>query len=465
MHLHGSSWTLSSNGRAAVAAESGALVGTGQSVGYESRIPANEPEGTHLFHSHGPDERALTNHGLFGNVIVEPPASTWLDPRSGIETSTGWDAIVQTATGANFREFVLDYHEIGNENEFIVDRNGQLVPQVDPLTHAYRPDGRALNYRSEPFLNRLTLGRAATGLVDESLEYSSYTYGDPATPTMRSYLGDPVKQRVVHAGSPVFHVHHVHGGSIRWRRQPGVEPTRISTPACRSILRWCRSSPSLHRQPVARPVGDLRRDRRVRQRWLPAERGRLPLSLSRGRALLLRHVGRMARVRHAAGRHRFDRRNASAPAGCPDRSKSVRPAVVSNELTRSSRPRSTSNSRRRVSLPPTTPRSSTGPSRAACTKGNRTTAGHGPATSQRHRADAGHCCSIRLLAGWLTLSSVPTLLSGRHSPRTTAQRRSSIRLRPGATYRRRGRAGRPACARLEPNPDSLQSTPSAPRSH
>ena len=292
MHLHGSSWTLSSNGRAAVAAESGALVGIGQSVGYEWRIPANEPEGTHYFHSHGPDERVLTNHGLFGNVIVEPPASTWLDPRSGIETSTGWDAIVQTATGVNFREFVLDYHQIGNENEFIVDRNGQLVPQVDPLTHAYRPDGDAFNYRSEPFLNRLTLGRAATGLVDESLEYSSYVYGDPATPTMRAYWATG-KQRVVHAGSEVFHVHHVHGGSIRWRRQPGVEPTNFRRRPAEASSAGA-AAVRAHRQPVARPVGDLRRDRRVRQRWLPAERGRLPLSLSRGRAVLLRH-GAMAR--------------------------------------------------------------------------------------------------------------------------------------------------------------------------
>ncbi len=228
IHLHGSSWTLAANGRPAVASESGALAKSGGSVGYEWRIPEDEPEGTHYFHSHGPDERALTNHGLFGNLIVEPPGSTWLDPRTERPTETGWDAIVQTQTGANFREFVLDYHEIGNENEFITDGSGGLVPQVDPITHAYRPDGRALNYRSEPFLNRLRLGLAATGRIDESLEYSSYAYGDPATPTMRSYLGDPVKQRVVHAGSEVFHVHHVHGGSIRWRRQPGVEPTNLA---------------------------------------------------------------------------------------------------------------------------------------------------------------------------------------------------------------------------------------------
>ena len=34
-----------------------------------------------------------------------------------------------------------------------------------------------------------------------------------------------MKQRIVHGGSEVFHVHHVHGGAVRWRRQPGVEPT------------------------------------------------------------------------------------------------------------------------------------------------------------------------------------------------------------------------------------------------
>jgi hypothetical protein len=45
---------------------------------------------------------------------------------------------------------------------------------------------------------------------------------------LRGYLGDPVKQRVVHAGSEVFHVHHVHGGSTRWLRQPAAEPSRFA---------------------------------------------------------------------------------------------------------------------------------------------------------------------------------------------------------------------------------------------
>jgi FtsP/CotA-like multicopper oxidase with cupredoxin domain len=99
------------------------------------------------------------------------------------------------------------------------------VVQVDPYTSAYRPGDRAMNYRSEPFMNRLALQQQTVGRFDKSAAYSSYVFGDPATPIARSYLGDPVKQRVVHGGSEVFHVHHVHGGSIRWRRQPGAEPT------------------------------------------------------------------------------------------------------------------------------------------------------------------------------------------------------------------------------------------------
>jgi hypothetical protein len=42
---------------------------------------------------------------------------------------------------------------------------------------------------------------------------------------MRTYLGDRVKQRIVHAGSEVFHVHHVHGGGIRWRKHSRASTT------------------------------------------------------------------------------------------------------------------------------------------------------------------------------------------------------------------------------------------------
>lgn len=221
--LHGAGVRVLGGGPALVSNPK-AYATPGATVSYEWQVPVGEPEGTHYFHSAG-NEREQVDHGLFGALIVEPPGSSWADPRSGAPLRVGWDAIIKQPRGPSFREFALIYHEVGNEAYQVTTRDGGFAPLVDPLTQAYRPGSRALNYRSEPFMNRLSLGKQRTGRVDESLAYSSYAYGDPATPIMRSYVGEPVKQRVVHGGSEVAHVHHVHGGSIRWRRQPGTEPT------------------------------------------------------------------------------------------------------------------------------------------------------------------------------------------------------------------------------------------------
>lgn len=228
LHLHGSALHLAGSGAPAIATNPAAIVGPGASVTYEWWVPADEPEGTHYFHSHGSD-RDQTGHGLFGAVIVEPGGSIHLDPLGGGELRSGWAAIIQDPAGSDFREFALIYHEIGNERYRHLDRNGRPVPQVDPFTGAYRPGDRALNYRSEPFMNRLQLQQQTFGHIDESLVYSSYAFGDPATPIARTYLGDPVKQRLIHGGSEVFHVHHVHGGTTRWPRQPGLEPVSFDT--------------------------------------------------------------------------------------------------------------------------------------------------------------------------------------------------------------------------------------------
>lgn len=227
LHLHGSSLYLAETGDPAIASTPAATVAPSETVTYRWWVSLAEPEGTHYFHSHGnvgeqlgEKRREQTSHGLFGAVIVEPHGSRYLNPRSSAELHSGWDAVIVDPNGANFREFALIYHEIGNERYRHQNRNGRLVEQVDPYTHAYRPGDRALNYRSEPFMNRLQLQQERFGSFDESLVYSSYSFGDPATPIGRSYLGDPVKQRVVHGGSEVFHVHHVHGGATRWPRQP-----------------------------------------------------------------------------------------------------------------------------------------------------------------------------------------------------------------------------------------------------
>lgn len=224
LHLHGSALHLARTGAPAIATNPDAVVRPDGTVTYEWWVAEDQPEGTHYFHSHG-DSRRQTVHGLFGALIVEPKGSIYLDPIRGGEVGSGWAAMIKPPMGSAFREFAIFYHEIGNERYRHLDRAGQLVTQVDPFTSAYRPGARAINYRSEPFMNRLALQHERLGRFDPSQAYSSYVFGDPATPIARSYLGDPVKERVIHGGSEVFHVHHVHGRAIRWRRQPGVEPT------------------------------------------------------------------------------------------------------------------------------------------------------------------------------------------------------------------------------------------------
>jgi FtsP/CotA-like multicopper oxidase with cupredoxin domain len=228
-HLHDSSLVIAGTRTPAIATEKKAYAKPGKTVSYEWMVPAGEPDGTHYFHSHG-DARFQTGHGLFGAVVVEPRGSRALDPRNPAGAASGWDAVVARPGGKTLREYVLYYHEIGNESYQILDGSGHYVPLVDPVLSDYRPGTRALNYRSEPFMDRIKLGQAANGRIDESQAYSSYSFGDPATPVLRAYLGDPVLFRVVHAGPEVFHVHHVHGGGIRWDRQvPAADQRPVKT--------------------------------------------------------------------------------------------------------------------------------------------------------------------------------------------------------------------------------------------
>ncbi|HEU5475935.1 MAG TPA: hypothetical protein VFV67_35365 [Actinophytocola sp.] len=216
-------------------------------------------EGARVFRSGG-DSTELTLHGLFGAIIAEPAGSTFLDPDTGADrtndrTFNSFSAIIRPGSGTAFREFAIMYHEIGNEMTSLrlpPRESGGVLPGCpiasdtfgvgDPFpmsdespvgscgagTESYRPGTRALNYRSESHFRRLLL-QASRGLQDqasidaaESHAYGSYTNGDPATPMPRSYLGEPTKMRLMHAGASTLHVHHLHGGGDRWPLNPNA---------------------------------------------------------------------------------------------------------------------------------------------------------------------------------------------------------------------------------------------------
>ena len=217
--VNGSAMIISSSGLPASAASAGAIIKPEGTQDFEWYIPIDEQEGAHLIQSHaGRDPSSL---GLIGTLVVEPVGSTYLDPWTGEPLESGWMAMIANNDARDFREFALFYHEVGDESFRPLNRHGEMIPQRDPQTDAYRPSARALNYRSEPFgINNLAVQEKKFHFEDESLAYSSYTFGDPPTTIPRSYLGDPVKFRLIHGGGEVFHSHHPHGGTIRWTRSP-----------------------------------------------------------------------------------------------------------------------------------------------------------------------------------------------------------------------------------------------------
>ncbi|WP_458538723.1 multicopper oxidase domain-containing protein [Oryzihumus sp.] len=232
MHIDGLEFAASSSGDA-IGANPSTQPATGGSVTYRFAVP-NDPrmEGAHYIHP-GPGYRSAVDHGLFGALVIEPPGSTYWDASDpGRPLSSGWEAIIKPmgvdavcnpatrVASCAFREAALLHHEIGNDNETLKNKSGQDVPQVDDTTGSYRPGGFALNYRSEPFRNRLL-----SYSKEKSHAYSSYTFGDPATPMPRGYLADPTKIRLLHAGGEKFHVYHLHGGGDRWRYNPVADTT------------------------------------------------------------------------------------------------------------------------------------------------------------------------------------------------------------------------------------------------
>jgi hypothetical protein len=223
MHIHGSSMIVSATGKPATTTNSDTIVAKDKTVEMEWYIHPSTQEGGRQFHSFSND-RELTVMGMFGTFVVEPRGSEYLEPLGSGEATaarSGWQVMIKNGTGPDFREFVLIYHEVGDEAFRPVNKKGEFLPQRDPLTDAYRPGGRAINYRSEPFgINNMHVQHEYFGFEDESMGYSSYTFGDPSPTIPRSYMGDPAKFRLVHGGSEVFHSHHPHGGTIRWPRSP-----------------------------------------------------------------------------------------------------------------------------------------------------------------------------------------------------------------------------------------------------
>ncbi|KYH25567.1 hypothetical protein HAPAU_22410 [Halalkalicoccus paucihalophilus] len=147
------------------------------------------------------DVRSNRHHGAFGNLIVEPEGSEWLDPETGEPVRNGTRAMITGHDGEDYREFALLF----TEGMYIVNDDGSCpIPRVgleeeadgdgdEPCNRIGEQENQGfqgINYRSEPFARRFANDERQYKV------YSSEVHGDPNTPVLETYTDDPVTLRV-----------------------------------------------------------------------------------------------------------------------------------------------------------------------------------------------------------------------------------------------------------------------------
>lgn len=165
-------------------------------------------EGVHIFTDLGntlSSELGSNVHGLFGALIVEAKGSWWTDPITGEPINSGIYADIHHPILPDFREFAWFFHD---EME-VKDLTGN--PPIEPVT--LQPEGtHSVNYRAEPMRNRMRLimeGAVCPDCEGEEVHHDSWTFGDPDV-ILRTYVGDPLKIRLINGGVKETHEFHYH---------------------------------------------------------------------------------------------------------------------------------------------------------------------------------------------------------------------------------------------------------------
>ena len=166
-------------------------------------------DGIHFFSDLGnplSTEDGSNVHGLFGALIAEPRGSWWTDPVTGGPLNSGLYADVHNPFLPSFREYAWFFHD-----EMEVD---DITGDAPISPHTLQPEAtHAVNYRSEPMRNRMRLlqeGVVCPDCEGEEVHHDSWVFGDPSTPILKAYVGDPVKMRLIHGGVKETHVFHYH---------------------------------------------------------------------------------------------------------------------------------------------------------------------------------------------------------------------------------------------------------------
>jgi manganese oxidase len=179
-------------------------------------------DGTVFFHDHV-DALNSWGHGLFGAHIIEPAGSTFHDPVTGAPITSGPIADIYSTGSAgfgekgDFREFVLWQHEgirsSGSPQGCeMASFNLRAAPLIARDPNAANPNNANGPDVSVPdAVGNYTMGFEAhtepagadrvdctnVGTSNDPYVFSSVAHGDPPTPLLKAYVGDPVVIRQV----------------------------------------------------------------------------------------------------------------------------------------------------------------------------------------------------------------------------------------------------------------------------
>lgn len=170
------------------------------------RFYANEELHTVFFHDHL-FANSHQQHGMFGALIVEPAGSEFIDPKNGEELRCGTQAVIRLANGEMHREFALFVHD------FALLSDGNANP-LNPPEHPGSDDDpgvMGINYRCEPMIERLKKKE------DPAHIFSSLYYGDPATPILETYPGEPMVIRLLDGAHEEQHAFNIAG--LSWKKE------------------------------------------------------------------------------------------------------------------------------------------------------------------------------------------------------------------------------------------------------
>ena len=185
---------------------------------------ADKEYGTVLLNSFG-DLRNHRYHGLFGAIIIEPVGANYYNSIRPVNENYNEEAVI-TAPGVDtFREFVLFAHN----GIRLLDKNGEIIKTTeqdleDGAGGHGAPDHedtgeKGYNYRSERFFNRLKRVPLISKIFDSKI------HGDPATPLLRSFVGERVIIRLLMPADKPRNISFVlHGHN--WKAQPDDPFTR-----------------------------------------------------------------------------------------------------------------------------------------------------------------------------------------------------------------------------------------------